>query len=510
MRKLGITKGDLDGFTGLFVDNLSSIILMITLNLYVVQIPAEIVFGRILPGTAIGLLAGNLYYVYMAKKLMKKTGRDDVTALPTGMSVVLVIAYTMGVLLPVAKLTGDPELAWRIGLAANIIGALICLLGAFIGPWLRKFLPSASMLGALAGLGVIYIAGAGIVSAFSNPVIGFVSLAIVLWGYLANGKLPLRLPPGLVALVLGVIIALCMGKTSVSMENIGVYAPIPWIFKISIQTFKECGPYLAMIIPIAVINFITTLNSVESAVSVGDEYNIREAMLCDGIVSMVGVVFGCCYPNCVFIGHPGYKRMGARLSYSLLNGIAVTLLAIFGLFGLINSLIPLAAVAPLLIFVGIVNVDVAFTEVPKQHRTAVGIALLPFVGEYAKEQVDNGLSAMGAVGTDPAVQAALAANGVDYVGFTVISQGTTLVAMMLAAIVAFAIDRKLLHAAGTAFAGAALSAVGLIHAAQLSLLPNVEIAVAWALLGVLALIAHFATQRQKGRNCEPLQPGQNG
>ncbi len=487
-----IQRGDFDGLLGLLVDNLSVFLLLISLNLYVVGMPAHIVFGRIIPGAAIGLLGGNLYYVWMAMKLRKAQRRDDVTALPSGISIVFVLVYTMGILLPVAKITGDPEMAWRIGLAANIIGALICLAGAFIGPWLRKFLPSVSMLGALAGLAVVFIAGAGLKDIYANPIIGLVCLAVIVWGYIAGEKMPFNIPAGVMALVIGAVLAVCMGQTAVSMDHVGIYAPVPWVFRVGVQAFRECGSYLAVIIPLAVINFISTLNNVESAATAGDEYNVREAMVIDAAATALGAVFGCCYPNCVFIGHPGYKRMGARLSYSLMNGVVFSVLALFGLFGLISSVIPTAAVAPILIFIGVVNIEVAFTAVPKRHVPAAAIALLPFVSEFAMEQIDSALNAVGAAAADPATLAALIQEGLNYPGYQALGYGTILIAMILAALVVFTIERRLLKLAATAFGAAALSAVGLIHSPVLALLPNLQITAAYAAVGVFGLILYYS------------------
>lgn len=491
MKAISIKKGDFDGLLGILVDNLSVFLLMITLNLYVVGMPASIVFGRIIPGAAIGLLAGNFYYVYMAKKLQKKENRDDVTALPSGVSIVFVITYTMGILLPVTKITGDPEMAWRIGLAANIIGAVICLFGAFIGPWLRKFLPPVSMLGALAGLAVVFIAGAGLKDIVTNPVVGFACLAIIVWGYIAGGKLPFRIPAGIMALLIGAVLAVCMGQTAISIDNVGVYAPFPWIVRVGAQAFRECGPFLAVIIPLAVINFISTLNNVESAASAGDNYNVREAMIADAVASALSAAFGCCYPNCVFIGHPGYKRMGARLSYSLMNGILLTVLAFFGLFGLISSFIPQAAVAPILIFIGVVNIEVAFTAVPRHHVPAAAVALLPFVGEFAMEQIDGALSAAGTSASAQGMIEALGLEGLNYPGYAALGFGTILISMILAALLVFAIERQMLKLSLTAFGAAALSMVGLIHSSALALMPNPQLTIGYCILGALGLLVHF-------------------
>jgi len=487
---LRFSKGDVDGLLGIFVDNLSVFLVLISLNLFVVGMPAEIVFGRMLPGAAVGLLFGNIYYAYLAKRLAKKENRDDVTALPSGVSIVFVLVYTMGILLPVSRITGDPVMAWRIGLAANFIGAAICVLGAFIGPWLRKHLPTAAMLGALGGLAVVFIAGMGLDDIFSDPIIGFIALAVVLWGYIARGKIPFKLPAGLVALILGAIIALFMGKATLSIEGVGFYAPIPWFFTVGFQAFKEAVPFLAVIIPLAVINFISTLNNVESAKTAGDNYPIRETMIVDAIASAIGGVFGCPYPNCVFIGHPGYKRMGARMGYSLINGIIMTILAFFGLFGMMSKIIPTSAVTPILIFIGLVNIELAFTAVPKAHVPASAIALLPFVGEFAFEQVNSTLSSLGTSVADPGVLQGLMIEGLNYPGYTVLAYGTIIISMLLASILAFVISRDLLKASVAAFIGALCSAIGLIHSPTLAWLPVPQLTIAWLILAAICFVMY--------------------
>ena len=493
MKVLGLrfSKGDVDGLLGLFVDNLSVFLVLISLNLYVVGMPADIVFGRMLPGAALGLLFGNIYYAYLAKRLAAKEQRENVTALPSGVSIVFVLVYTMGILLPVSKITGDPVMAWRIGLAANFIGAIICVIGAFIGPWLRKHLPTAAMLGALGGLAVVFIAGMGLDDIFSDPIIGFVALAVVLWGYTARGKIPFRLPAGLVALILGAVIAIFMGKASVSFEGVGFYAPIPWFFTIGFQAFKEAAPFLAVIIPLAVINFISTLNNVESANTAGDNYPIRETMIVDAIASAIGGVFGCPYPNCVFIGHPGYKHMGARMGYSLLNGILMTVMALFGLFGFMSKIIPTSAVTPILIFIGLVNIEIAFTAVPKAHIPASAIALLPFVGEFAFEQVNSTLSAVRMSAADPNVLASLMMEGLNYPGYTVLAYGTIIIAMLLASILAFVISRERAKAAAAALIGVFCSAVGLIHSSILAWMPVPRLTLAWLIVAAICYALHL-------------------
>lgn len=491
---LKVVKGDIDGFLGLFVDNLSVFLLIITLNIYVVGLPADIVFGRILPGAAVGLLFGNFYYAYLAKRISKKTGRTDITALPSGISIVFAIAYTFGILLPVAKITGNPEMAWIIGLAANVIGSLICLVGAFIAPWLRNFLPSSAMLGALAGVGIMFIAGMGLDDIFTNPYVGFPALAIIVWGFMARGKLPFRLPAGLLALLLGSVIAISMGQTAVSFSDVELQAPVPWIFKLGIQAFTDSFAYLSLIIPIAVINFVGTLNNVESAETAGDTYPVKEVLLADASASLLGAAFGCCYPNNVFIGHPGYKRMGATQSYGAMAGLFLAIFAICGLFGFLSKAVPFAALTPILIFVGLIMTEVAFTEVKKEHVAASAIAILPFIAEFAKEQIDMALNAVNVTKTADVLESLNKA--VNYEGLSYLSYGTVIISMFLAAIVAFTISKELKKAALVAFTASASSFVGLIHSPNLTIGGTPALTTAWALLGGLAIATHFYQQHQ--------------
>src|SRR6266581_109047 len=146
--------GDLNGFFGLFTNVLLNVIVLTGLCLGVVNLPADTVFGRILPALGIALPIGNLYYAYLAYKLAKLEGRTDVTAMPYGPSVPHMFIVVFVIMLPVYLKTKDPMLAWQAGLAWAFVIGVIVLIGAFIGPTIRKFTPRAAMLGTLAGISI--------------------------------------------------------------------------------------------------------------------------------------------------------------------------------------------------------------------------------------------------------------------------------------------------------------------------------------------------------------------
>src|SRR5438309_8421676 len=75
-------RGDLDGFFGLALDNLVQLLLIDGLCRFVLGFPPDLLYGKVLPGAAVSLLVGNLFYAWQAKQLAKRTGRSDVCALP--------------------------------------------------------------------------------------------------------------------------------------------------------------------------------------------------------------------------------------------------------------------------------------------------------------------------------------------------------------------------------------------------------------------------------------------
>jgi hypothetical protein len=112
--------GDVNGFLGLALDNTTNLVIMSSLLIGVFGFPADLVLGRMLPGTALGVLAGDLAYTFMAVRLMRRTGRSDVTAMPFGIDTPTLFAMVFGVLGPVKLATGDSLRAWKVGMATTI------------------------------------------------------------------------------------------------------------------------------------------------------------------------------------------------------------------------------------------------------------------------------------------------------------------------------------------------------------------------------------------------------
>src|SRR3977135_295474 len=126
--------GDWNAFFGLFTNVLLNVLVLTGLVLGVVQLPNDVVFGRILPALGIALPLGNLWYAYLAYQMAKRENRTDVDAMPYRPSVPHMFTVVFGVMLPIYLQTKDPIRAWQSGLAWCFIIGLIIIVGAFVGP----------------------------------------------------------------------------------------------------------------------------------------------------------------------------------------------------------------------------------------------------------------------------------------------------------------------------------------------------------------------------------------
>jgi len=488
--------GDWNGFFGLFTNVLLNVIVLTGLCLGVVQLPADTVFGRILPALGIALPLGNLFYAYLAWQLGKKEGRSDVTAMPYGPSVPHMFIVVFLIMLPTYLKTKDPVIAWHAGLAWCFIIGVIVLLGAFVGPKIRALTPRAAMLGTLAGISIAFISMRPAFQMWETPWIGLVCFAIVLIAWTANLRMPGGLPGGLVAVIVGSAIGWAVSllggsdymqpaAVGKSLEQFGLRLPI---FSGDVWAgLAQVAPLLVTAIPLGIYNFTEAMNNVESASAAGDNYNLRKILLADGVGAIVGSMLGSPFPPAVYIGHPGWKAVGGRIGYSLATGVAIALVCFLGLTALLLAVIPLVAILPILLYIGLVIGAQAFQASPARHAPAVVLALIPNIAEWAKTQVDGALSAAGTSAAQVGA-AKLAGTGVLYQGLESVGGGSVLAGMVLGAMAVYIIDSKMRHAAAWAFAGAILAFVGLIHGAQLGWAVSPMVALGYALFGVTCLV----------------------
>ncbi len=199
--------GDWNAFFGFGTNILVNMLVLTGLLRFVLKMPDAIVFGRILPALGLMMLLSTLYYAYLAYKLAKETGRDDVCALPSGVSVPHMFVVTFVVMLPITLKTNDPIKGWEAGLVWVFFQSFILMIGAFIAPYIRKITPRAALLGTLAGVSIAFISMRPAMEIFMTPLIGMTSLAIILAGWFGGVRYPKALPAGLIAIAAGLLIA---------------------------------------------------------------------------------------------------------------------------------------------------------------------------------------------------------------------------------------------------------------------------------------------------------------
>jgi AGZA family xanthine/uracil permease-like MFS transporter len=495
--------GDWNGFFGLFTNVVLNVIVLTGLCLGVVNLPADTVFGRILPALGIALPIGNLYYAYLAYRLAQREGRTDVTAMPYGPSVPHMFIVVFVIMLPVYLKTKDPLLAWQAGLAWAFIIGVIVLAGIFFGPWVRAHTPRAAMLGTLAGISIAFISLRPGFQMWEVPWIAFISLAIVLISWTANTRLPFGLPGGLAAVIVGIVvgwIAYFAGWSDVvkaeqvraSFGQFGLH--LPFIGTEVWRGLADVAPLLVTAIPLGIYNFTEAMNNVESASAAGDSYDLRKILAADGIGAIAGAMLGSPFPPAVYIGHPGWKAVGGRIGYSLATGVVIGLVCFLGLTALLLAVVPLVAILPILLYIGLVIGAQAFQASPQSHAPAVVLAIIPNVAAWGQLQVD---SALNAAGTSAAQVGAgkLAGSGLVYHGMELLGGGAVLAGLVLGALAAFIIDRRLKEAGLWAFAGAVLAFFGFIHGSQLGWAVSPQVALGYVLFGAVCLAAGMQAQK---------------
>jgi len=488
------TPGDWNAFFGFGTNILTNMLTLTILLRFVIKMPDSIVFGRILPAVGLMLCLSTFYYAYLAYRLAKQTGRSDVCALPSGISVPHMFIVTFVIMLPIALTTHDPIKGWEAGLTWVFFQSFILMIGGFIAPIVRKITPRAALLGTLAGVSITFISMRPALEMYMTPVIGLTCFAVILVNWFGGFRYPKGIPAGLVAIAVGMIIAwgsnlfglnygglTGKGITDAFM-NFGFAVPLPAVDHI-FSGFQYLGVILVTAIPFGIYDLVEAMDNVESAEAAGDAFPTTRVLTADGVISLIGCLMGNPFINAVYIGHPGWKAMGGRIGYSALTGIMVIILSWFGIISLMLAIIPVVAIYPILLYIGMLIGAQAFQTTPKTHAPAIVLGLTPHLAAWAGVQLDGVLHA---VGTDAATVGLdkLANQGVLYGGLKVMGGGSILTGLVLAAVGAFVIDKKFVNAAAFALAGAILTFFGFMHGEAVGIAVSPVVAIAYLIVAV--------------------------
>ncbi len=494
--------GDWNAFFGFGTNILVNLLTLTGLLRFVLQMPPDLVFKRILPAAGLMMCMSTLYYASLAYRLAKRTGRKDVCALPSGISVPHMFIVTLVIMLPVKIVTGDPLKAWQAGLTWVFIQSFVLMVGGYAAPLVRRITPKAALLGALAGVSITFISMKPALEMFMTPMVGVVCFAIILTSWFGGVKFG-GVPAGLVAIAAGTFIAWGSNLFGLNFGGMSVEA-----VRSSFQTFGFATPHpvlglvlgglhwsflktiLVTAIPFGIYDLVEAMDNVVSASAAGDEYPTTRVLTADGVISLIGCLMGNPYINAVYIGHPGWKAMGGRIGYSAATGLMVIVLSWFGVISLMTALVPVVAISPILLYIGMLIGSQAFQESPHRHAPAIIVSLVPSIAAWGKLQIDNALGAVSGIHhVTPAMIASMQQVGILYKGLSLLGGGSILAGVVLGAITTFIADRDFVKASGFAAAGGVLTFFGLMHGEEVGAFENAPVVVTYLVVASFLFMA---------------------
>lgn len=474
-RRSFFVAGDFNGFLGLLVDNLSVMAFLATALIGIFGFPADIVYTRMFPGTALGVLLGNLAYTVMARRVARRTGRADTTAMPLGVDAPTSIGMALLVLGPAFlgyKQSGMDEHAaaiatWQLGMASLVVMGVLKTVLSFFGSMVQRHVPRAGLLGSIAGIALVLMGFLPLVEIMKVPVVGFAGLGVVLYALIARGRMPWNLPGVLVAFAVSLSLYEVLGP--LGWLGHGYHAMSAWQWRVAlpwptlqwIHGLPLTVPYLPLILPFGLLMVVGGINVTESARAAGDDYNTRDILLVEALATLIA---GCCggvAQTTPYIGQPAYRAMGARIGYTLIAGIVIGLGGVFGYLSNLVEMLPLAVLAPILVFVAIGITTQAFEATPTRYATAVVFSFFPAIARMVAIKLG-----------DPTYVAADhfnalyndASQGISELAvINVLGNGFIITSMIWASFLVAMIDGKLGRAASIVLLGGALTLFGVIH-----------------------------------------------
>ncbi len=516
------TAGDINGFFGLMVDNVGVLGFLAVVLVQIFKFPAELIFTKMVPGTAFGVMFGDLVYTWMAFRLAKKTGRTDITAMPLGLDAPSTIGIGFTVLGPAfielksrGLAEGEAALqAWYIGMATMVLIGIIKLVFSFSGNFLTKLIPQAGLLGSLAGIGLALIGFIPMMEILSRPVVGMVALGLILYTLIARIRLPGKVPGVFAAVGAGTFLYYTFGMLGWThyhppqLDSLHFGLPLPSLG--FIEGMEGALKYLPIAFPFAILTVVGGINVTESARVAGDDYNTRDILLVEAFATLLAGVCGGVAQSTPYIGQPAFKAMGSRAGYTLLTGLFMGIGGMIGILPLILAVIPQSVLAPILIFVAVDIMVQAFQACPAAHAPAVALAYLPTVARLVQIQYDKMLLLLPDAPYGKALMELPTATHLPEVVLIVaLGNGFILTAMLWGAFIAELIDRRLKVASVYLVVLAVLSFFGIVHSVMPSgamYLPwnlgvesriPYEFSMAYLVLGLLFFVLSFTPESKE-------------
>ena len=472
-------RGDVNAFFGLMLDNIGDMILMAGLLIGVFGFPRDFVLTRMIPGTAVGVLVGDLIFTAMAFRLARRSGKADVTAMPLGLdtpSTFGTVFLVLGPAFVAARRAGLDEMAsarqaWFVGIAMILASGVFKLGCSLISGAIRRWVPRAGLLGSLSAIALVLISFLPLLDIARAPVAGMAALGVILITLTARWRLPGNMPGALAAVIVGCVVYYLTWLLGLGLgPGEGEMARPPLAFRPALPLpmgewwawfqgqWRLAAEYLPVALPLALGTIVGGIDCTESAASVGDDYPTGQIIAAEGLATLVAGVFGGVIQSTPYIGHPAYKAMGARAGYTLATALFVGAAGVFGSFDWIFYLLPKAVVFPILIFVGLEITAQSFRATPTRHYPAVALACVPALAYLATLAIGT------FVAPDPGTFAALRPDKQQYLQtMTILAGGFIVASLLWGTTLAHLIDGRTRPAIVALLLAAACSLFGVIH-----------------------------------------------
>lgn len=496
------TVGDVNAFFALLVDNVVNLVMLSGILVGVFGFPQSFVMEFMIPGTALGVMIGDLAYTYLAVR-----GGASMTAMPLGLDTPSTVGVALAVIGPTYSVSQDPYTAWGVGMATLVLMGIVKVILAFFGDIVTRIVPRAGLLGPIAGVGIALLGLFPMMKVFSVPVVGLVATGIILYSLIAKTTLPYKIPGALFAVIVGLIIYwICalfdfihLGSIHTHEVHADIVFAIPQ-FRVDLmwEGFEKALDFLPLSVPFGLLTIVGGINVTESARVAGDNYRTRDILLVEAFATLIAGFFGGVAQSTPYIGHPAYKAMGAKAGYTLMTGLTIGLGGCLGVLSVIIGILPEMVVAPILLFVGLEITVQAFSATDRRYLPAVSFAIIPTLGYlvsiYTGQLVQSGAS------VPPQLK-------VDVETLSLLGNGFILTAMLWGMALTHIIDKSKWQILVTFGILAIFSLFGVVHSIypdgrlyfpSTDSMKSVEIAIAYGVTGIVVWTMCMARGGQEG------------
>lgn len=484
-----LSRGDIDATIAQLGFNVAQMLIPVFL-LAPVGIAAEFSMSHIVPGYALGFFIGSLGLTGLAVGLARREKRGDVTSHVYGNNVPAILAYTLGIMLPVYLQTHDPLKAWAVGAAAVILTGVLKLVAAPFAATIDRLIPLPASMTVFGTAMYSYLALVLLQRIFDEPLVGIVALVIVAATELS--RLPItrwRIPPFLVAWLIPLAIGIGIGYVHPVWS--GFSFTLPFVISATpLAAIPDALAYLSVIVPMSIYLVLQDIAAVEGAKAAGDNYHPGKVLAWDGLGTLLCGLGGSVVTPVVYALHPPYKADGARIGFAFWTGVIFLAIVMSGLTESINRLFPWPILSAMIGYVAIGVGMATLGRVEKKYYSAVLLGFVLPIGAIVSSAVTSALPALHLSAADGAVRAALNSS-IYWSSLQGLGNGFLFLVLVMSALTVEVIDRNFTKAAVWCLIAAVFSWIGLMHSAVINWGGQPHFTIGWLVAAAILYTARW-------------------